>query len=31
MMVMPCDSFHDWEANLRATALSIGRLRAVDR
>jgi hypothetical protein len=31
MMVMPCDSFHDWEANLRTIALSLEHLRAVDR
>jgi hypothetical protein len=31
MMVMPCDSFREWEANLRAIALSLERLRAVDR
>jgi len=30
-MVMPCDSFRDWEANLRAIALSLEHLRAVDR
>jgi hypothetical protein len=30
-MVMPCDTFHDWEANLRAIALSLEHLRAVDR
>jgi len=30
-MVMPCDSFHDWEANLRAIALALEHLRAVDR
>jgi len=28
---MPCDSFKDWEANLRAIALSLERLRAADR
>jgi len=28
---MPCDSFRDWEANLRAIALSLEHLRAVDR
>src|SRR5215831_4271915 len=30
-IVMPCDSFKDWEANLRAIALSLERLRAADR
>jgi hypothetical protein len=30
-IVMPCDSFRDWEANLRAIALSIEHLRHVDR
>jgi hypothetical protein len=30
-MVMPCDSFRDWEANLRAIALSLEHLRAVNR
>lgn len=30
-MVMPCDSFRDWESNLRAIALSLEHLRAVDR
>src|SRR5262249_30229211 len=29
-IVMPCDSFRDWEANLRAIALSIEHLRHVD-
>ena len=28
---MPCDTFDDWEDNLRAIALSLGALRAVDR
>lgn len=30
-LVMPCDSFRDWEANLRAIALSLEHLRHVDR
>jgi hypothetical protein len=30
-MVMPCDRFTDWEANLRAIALSLEHLRHVDR
>ena len=28
---MPCDSFRDWEANLRAIALTLEHLRAVER
>jgi len=30
-MVMPCDSYRDWEANLRAIALTLEHLRAVER
>jgi len=30
-MVMPCDSFDDWEGNLRAIALTLERLRSVER
>lgn len=30
-MVMPCDRFNDWEANLRAIALTLEHLRAVER
>jgi len=30
-MVMPCDRYHDWEANLRAIALTLEHLRAVER
>lgn len=30
-MVMPCDSYVDWEANLRAIALTLEHLRAVER
>src|SRR5262245_5030503 len=30
-MVMPCDKFTDWEANLRAIALTLEHLRAVER
>jgi hypothetical protein len=30
-MVMPCDRFKDWEANLRAIALTLEHLRAVER
>ncbi len=27
----PCDTFNDWQANLRAIAMSLEHLRAVDR
>jgi len=27
----PCDTYHDWQDNLRAIALALGALRAVDR
>jgi hypothetical protein len=30
-MVMPCDRYHDWEANIRAIALTLEHLRAVER
>jgi hypothetical protein len=30
-MVMPCDKYTDWEANLRAIALTLEHLRAVER
>lgn len=30
-VAMPCDTFSDWEDNLRAIALSLEALRAVDR
>lgn len=30
-MIMPCDRFTDWEANLRAIALTLEHLRAVER
>lgn len=30
-MVMPCDRYPDWEANLRAIALTLERLRSVER
>lgn len=30
-MVMPCDRYTDWEANLRAIALTLERLRSVER
>lgn len=28
---MPCDTFLDWQTNLRAVALTLERLRAIDR
>lgn len=28
---MPCDKYNDWEANLRAIALTLEHLRAVER
>lgn len=28
---MPCDTFTDWQTNLRAIALTLERLRAIDR
>lgn len=30
-MVMPCDGFNNWESNLRAIALTLEHLRAVER
>lgn len=30
-IVMPCDRYYDWEANLRAIALTLEHLRAVER
>jgi hypothetical protein len=30
-MIMPCDRYHEWEANLRAIALTLEHLRAVER
>ena len=30
-MVMPCDKYKDWESNLRAVALTLEHLRAVER
>ncbi len=30
-MIMPCDRYLDWEANLRAIALTLERLRSVER
>jgi hypothetical protein len=30
-MAMPCDRYRDWEANLRAIALTLERLRSVER
>ena len=30
-MVIPCDRYRDWEANLRAIALTLEHLRAVER
>jgi hypothetical protein len=30
-MVIPCDRYHEWEANLRAIALTLAHLRAVER
>ena len=30
-MVMPCDRFNNWESNLRAIALTLEHLRAVER
>jgi hypothetical protein len=30
-MVMPCDKYTDWEANIRAIALTLEHLRAVER
>src|SRR5262245_7093403 len=30
-MVMPCDKYTDWEANLRAIALTLEHLRTVER
>src|SRR5688572_5904821 len=30
-MAFPCDRYHEWEANLRAIALTLEQLRAVKR
>lgn len=30
-MVMPCDTFNNWESNIRAVALTLEHLRAVER